>query len=59
MKNFSLLLLLITIGSSLYSQDFGLYQKKLLLTGSDTLPYRLLLPENYDASKEYPLVLRL
>ncbi len=26
---------------------------------SDTLPYRILLPLNYDASKKYPLILVL
>lgn len=39
-----------------YSQDTGLYEKHLYVTGKDTLPYRLLLPANYDASKKYPLI---
>lgn len=60
MKKYCLLLVgLVAIGSNLLSQDFSLYQKKLLQTGTDTLPYRLLLPENYDSKKEYPLVLFL
>jgi Predicted peptidase len=41
------------------SQDMNLYQRKQLLMGSDTLPYRLLLPENYDPTKAYPLVMFL
>lgn len=38
------------------SQDLGLFEKKIYTSNSDTLPYRLLLPSNYDASKKYPLV---
>ncbi|MEI9806379.1 MAG: hypothetical protein WDO16_00110 [Bacteroidota bacterium] len=41
------------------SQDLSLYEKHLYINGSDTLPYRILLPENYDATKKYPLVLFL
>ena len=42
-----------------YAQDKSLYQKHTFIKGTDTLPYRLLLPENYDASKKYPLILFL
>lgn len=41
------------------AQEFDAYQKKWLVQGPDTLPYRLLLPEHFDASKKYPLVLFL
>jgi predicted peptidase len=54
-----LFLVLMAIGGNSFSQDFSLYQKKLLLAGTDTLPYRILFPENYDANKAYPLVLFL
>ncbi len=36
-----------------------LYQRFQFIQGGDTLPYRLLLPLNYDSSKTYPLVLFL
>lgn len=42
-----------------HAQEFDAYQKKWLVQGPDTLPYRLLLPQGYEASKRYPLVLFL
>ncbi|MEO6723353.1 MAG: dienelactone hydrolase family protein [Ferruginibacter sp.] len=50
------LLFFLCMSSTLKSQDLSLYQKKYFVSGNDTLPYRLLLPANYDASKTYPLV---
>ena len=44
---------------SLLAQDKSLYEKHWLVQGTDSLPYRLLLPKNYDASKKYPLILFL
>lgn len=41
---------------SVFAQTNSAYEKHLLVHGNDTLPYRLLLPENYDASKKYPLI---
>jgi predicted peptidase len=41
------------------SQDFSLFQKKQYINDHDTLPYRILYPENYDQSKKYPLILFL
>lgn len=37
----------------------SMYQKKLFINGKDTMPYRLLLPELYDSSKKYPMLLFL
>jgi predicted peptidase len=41
------------------AQQSALYQKQNLYCGSDTLPYRLLLPDNFDPKQTYPLVLFL
>jgi predicted peptidase len=41
------------------AQDFSAYEKHQFIKGNDTLPYRLLLPQNYDAAKKYPLILFL
>ncbi len=42
-----------------FAQDFSLFEKHLFISNGDTLPYRLLLPVNYDATKKYPLVIFL
>ena len=39
-----------------FAQDLSVYEKHFFISNGDTLPYRLLLPENYDATKKYPLV---
>lgn len=41
------------------SQDLSLYEKKLFIAKKDTLPYRLLLPKNFDPKQSYPLILML
>ena len=43
----------------IHAQDLGAYEKKWYISGGDTLPYRLLLPENYSPSKKYPLIVFL
>lgn len=43
----------------IYGQDFSAYQKRWLVQGADTMPYRILLPLNYDASKRYPIIFLL
>jgi len=52
------LALLISISYS-RAQDFSAYKKALFIQGTDTLPYRILYPENYDAEKSYPLIVYL
>ena len=38
------------------AQDNALYEKMLFIHKGDTMPYRLLLPENYDLQKKYPVI---
>ena len=42
-----------------FAQTFDAYKKELLVKDNDTLPYRILLPKNYDASKKYAFILFL
>lgn len=38
------------------AQDRSLFQKKWMVQGDDTMPYRVLLPKNYDSTKKYPVI---
>lgn len=53
-----LLLITITCAHSL-AQDLPSYQPVVWIKGTDTLRLRMQLPENFDSSKQYPLVLFL
>jgi predicted peptidase len=50
--------LMLVFSTSLFSQN-ELFEKKQFVFKSDTLPYRILYPENYDKSKKYPVLLFL
>jgi predicted peptidase len=52
----SLFFLFLITATNLFAQDKSLYEKHWFVKGADTLPFRLLLPKNYDAAKKYPLV---
>jgi predicted peptidase len=38
------------------AQDLSIYERHWYIDRQDSLPYRLLLPENYEATKKYPLI---
>jgi len=50
---------LFLLNTSLSGQNLNAYQKELFIVKSDTLPYRILYPKNYDTTKKYPLLLFL
>lgn len=52
-------LLLGVLAFSLNAQDLSLYEKHSFSHEGDVLLYRALLPENYDETKSYPLILFL
>lgn len=52
----SLTIVIMAICVSAKAQDKSLFKKEIYVAGNDTLPYRILLPLNYDASKKYPLI---
>lgn len=54
-----LLLLLLLPSFASFAQDLSRYLKKEFTSGGDTLPYRILYPEGYEASRKFPLVIVL
>ncbi len=53
-KTFILLFALSTLDS--YAQDKSLFRKEWFMQSGDTMPYRILLPKNYEPLKSYPLI---
>ena len=49
-------MLLLLSSTTVVAQDKTLFQKQWFIQNGDTLPYRILLPQNFDSSKSYPLV---
>lgn len=56
MKYLHLFILALLMQTNLMAQDKPEYSKEVFIKGSDTLLYRLLLPENFDPAKEYPVL---
>lgn len=59
MKKSIIFCILNLLAVSLLAQDKNIYQKRLFIRDNDTLPYRIMLPENYKPKKKYPVVLFL
>ena len=57
MKQTTLLFLgLLFLSMTTSAQDFSDFQSKQLVYRGDTLPYRILYPEDYDINKKYPVL---
>lgn len=60
MQKISLAILFLLLTNVLVkAQDLSLFEKQWIMQSGDTMPFRVLLPENYDPAKKYPLVLFL
>lgn len=59
MKKTAFILLIITSVISTKAQDTNLYKPEKFIQGTDTLLYRILMPENFDKTKTYPVLLFL
>lgn len=55
----SLYLLMFCMANTILAQHQNLYGKKNFIHQSDTLQYRILMPKDFDKSKQYPVVLFL
>ncbi|CAG2532097.1 Alpha/beta hydrolase family protein [Maribacter dokdonensis] len=58
-KHLFLLAIILVCSYTAFAQDTSLFEKKELIVKGDTLPYRMLYPENFDTEKTYPLILFL
>ncbi len=56
MKKLVALFLMSILISSAFAQDLSQFKKENFIQGVDTLKYRILYPENFDANKKYPVV---
>lgn len=54
-----LILILISVSNFLISQNNEVYSTESFIQNSDTLQYRLMMPKDFDKSKQYPVVLFL
>lgn len=53
---FAFVFMLMAFASATLAQDLKLYEKKWMVQGGDTLPYRVLLPLGFDSTQTYPVV---
>ena len=59
MKKILVLAVFALMVTSAIAQDRSAFKKENFIVGADTLKYRILYPENFDATKKYPVVLFL
>src|SRR6478735_105514 len=59
MKQFLFTFLMFCVVPAAFAQGKSAYEKHWFVKGTDTLPYRVLLPKYYDVKKEYPLIVFL
>jgi predicted peptidase len=55
-KYFSFIIVMLVYCLNANAQDNAVYHKKWMVQNGDTLPYRVLMPLNYDSTKEYPVI---
>src|SRR3569833_155097 len=58
-KSLSIVLLLLIIPGLLKAQDKSSFDRGTYILKKDTLPYRILFPQDFDPTKKYPLILVL
>lgn len=59
MMRYCFLILVVLTAMNASAQKDSLYEKHWIIEKNDTLPYRILKPDNYNPSKKYPLILFL
>ena len=59
MKNCLTLICSLLIFITVHAQNKDLFEKQLFVVGEDTLPCRILTPQNFQIGKKYPLVIFL
>ena len=55
----ALLIAILCMSGGMLAQDFSKFEKRWFLHDGDSLPYRLLLPEDFKTGEKYPMVLFL
>jgi len=56
MKHLITFIFLLVVLPGLRAQDFNEYERGSYIKGKDSIYYRILFPENFDASKKYPVL---
>lgn len=59
MKQLSLFILTLVMYGSSHAQNNALFMKQFFIEKTDTLPYRILVPDKYDPENKYPLIIFL